>query len=88
MSQPAPGSQSGPTIIVHPHGELTTYFGRSYGGVPVTIEPGITIDGLLERLGVPTGEVWLVAKNGETVQRDSTLQPGDSVELFAPVAGG
>jgi hypothetical protein len=27
-------------ITIHPHGELTTYFGRSYGGVPVTIPPG------------------------------------------------
>jgi len=88
MTQQASGSQSGPTIIVHPHGELTTYFGRSYGGVPVAIDPGITIDDLLVRLGVPSGDVWLVAKNGETVQRDTTLQPGDSVELFAPVAGG
>jgi sulfur carrier protein ThiS len=88
MAQQAPGSQSGSTITVHPHGELTTYFGRTYGGVPVTIEPGITIVDLLERLGVPAGEVWLVAKNGETVRRETTLQPGDSVELFAPVAGG
>ena len=88
MTQPLPESQNGPTITVHPHGELTTYFGRSYGGVPVPIEPGITIAGFLDRLGVPSKEVWLVAKNGEQVQRDETLQPGDSLELFAPVAGG
>ena len=88
MTQQAPGGQAGPTIIVHPHGELTTYFGRSYGGVTVPIEPGLTIDGLLERLGVPAKEVWLVARNGETVKRDALLQPGDSVELFSPVAGG
>ena len=88
MTQPRSESQNGPTITVHPHGELTTYFGRSYGGVPVPIEPGITIAGFLERLGVPSREVWLVAKNGEQVERDETLQPGDSLELFAPVAGG
>ena len=88
MTQQRTDSQGGPTITVHPHGELTTYFGRSYGGVPVPIEPGITIAGFLERLGVPSKEVWLVAKNGEQVKRDETLQPGDSLELFAPVAGG
>ena len=88
MPQHAPDSQRGPTITVHPHGELTTYFGRTFGGVPVPIEPGISIDGLLDRLGVPRKEVWLVAKNGETVKGDATLQPGDSLELFAPVAGG
>ena len=88
MTQHSPDSPAGPTITVHPHGELTTYFGRKLGGIPVPIEPGITIDGLLERLGVPASEVWLVAKNGETVKRDVSLQPGDSLELFAPVAGG
>jgi sulfur carrier protein ThiS len=88
MTQQQSHTQSGSTITVHPHGELTTYFGRSYGGVPVPIEPGITIAGFLERLGVPAKEVWLVAKNGEQVQRDVTLEPGDSLELFAPVAGG
>lgn len=79
---------TGPTITVHPHGELTTYFGRGYGGVPVPIEPGITIAALLERLGIPSAEVWMVAKNGETVQRDTPLDSGDELELFAPVAGG
>lgn len=88
MTQQRPLIQDGPTITVHPHGELTTYFGRSYGGVPVAIEPGMTIAGFLERLGVPAKEVWLVAKNGEQVKRDVTLEPGDSLELFAPVAGG
>ena len=88
MTEQQPGAATGPTITVHPHGELTTYFGRSYGGVPVQIEPGITIEGFLERLGVPAKEVWLVAKNGEQVKRDVTLEAGDSLELFAPVAGG
>ena len=91
MSTPAPSdpaSPAAPTITVHPHGELSVYFGRTYGGVPVPIEPGITIEGLLERLGIPAKEVWLVAKNGDTVKRDVTLDAGDTVELFAPVAGG
>ena len=88
MTQQISNGQDGQTITVHPHGELTTYFGRSYGGIPIPIEPGITIDGFLERMGVPAKEVWVVAKNGEQVKRDVTLQPGDSLELFAPVAGG
>ena len=86
--QRAQDGQQGPTITVHAHGELTTYFGRSYGGITVPIEPGITIATFLERRGVPVNEVWLFAKNGETVKLDSTLGPGDSLELFAPVAGG
>jgi len=85
---PAPDSHQGPTITVHAHGELTTYFGRSYGGITVPIEPGITIATFLERQGVPAKEVWLFARNGETVKVDTTLAAGDNLELFAPVAGG
>jgi len=88
MTQTSPEQQDGPTITIHPHGELTTYFGRHYGGVNVRIEPGMTIAELIETLGIPSKEVWLVAKNGDQVQRDVTLEPGDSLELFAPVAGG
>jgi sulfur carrier protein ThiS len=86
--QPSTNGQSEPTITVHAHGELTTYFRRSYGGIKVPIEPGISIATFLERQGVPAKEVWLFAKNGETVKADVTLSPGDELELFAPVAGG
>jgi sulfur carrier protein ThiS len=85
MSQGA--DQPATTVTVHPHGELTTYFGRS-SRVDVPITPGLTIAGLLEQLGVPSGEVWLCARNGETVKQDAALAAGDTLELFAPVAGG
>jgi thiamine biosynthesis protein ThiS len=81
---PADGA---PTVTVHPHGELTSYFGRGTR-VKVPITPGMTIAALLERLEVPAKEVWVVALNGETVKPDATLTGGDSVELFSPVAGG
>ncbi len=81
--------KSGPaTVTAHPHGELTTYFGRTFGGVQVTITPGMTIAAMLEQLGVPSGEVWICALNGTVVKPDATLAGGDNVELFAPVAGG
>lgn len=86
--QQLPTGRAEATITVHPHGELTQYFGRSFGGVSVPIAPGVTIDALLEQLGVPAKEVWVVARNGETVKRDTPLEPGDSLELFSPVAGG
>ena len=77
----------GARITVHPHGELTAYFGR-VSRVDVPISPGITIDALLDRLGVPPGEVWVCARNGETVKPDAALADGDVLELFSPVAGG
>ena len=76
-----------PTVTVHPHGELTSYFGR-VTRVRVPITPGMTIAALLEQVGVPAKEVWVHALNGETVKPDATLNGGDSVELFSPVAGG
>ena len=75
------------TVTVHPHGELTSYFGR-VTRVQVPIEPGMSIAALLEQLGVPAKEVWVHALNGETVKPDATLSGGDSIELFSPVAGG
>jgi sulfur carrier protein ThiS len=76
-----------PTVTIHPHGELTTYFGRATKSV-VPVTPGMTILALIERLNVPPGEVWVYALNGETVKPDATLKGGDSLELFSPVAGG
>ncbi len=76
-----------PTVTVHPHGELTSYFGR-VTRVQVPITPGMTIAALLEQLAVPAKEVWVHALNGETVKPDATLNGGDSIELFSPVAGG
>ena len=87
---PAGGAATGSgeaTITVHPHGELTSYFGR-VNRVQVAITPGMSIAALLEQLGVPAKEVWVHALNGETVKPDATLNGGDSVELFSPVAGG
>ena len=84
---PAPAAYGDATVTVHPHGELTTYFGR-VSRVKAPITPGMTIAALLEQLAVPAKEVWVVALNGETVKPEASLQAGDSVELFSPVAGG
>lgn len=83
----ATAETASPTVTVHPHGELTSYFGR-VTKVLVPVAPGMTIAALLEQLSVPAKEVWVVALNGETVKPDATLNGGDSVELFSPVAGG
>ncbi|MDP8924565.1 MAG: sulfur carrier protein ThiS [Chloroflexota bacterium] len=83
----APAASGEASVTVHPHGELTAYFGR-VSRVHVPITPGMTISALLEQLGVPAKEVWVHALNGETVKPDATLADGDTLELFSPVAGG
>ncbi len=80
--------ETGARVTVHPHGELTTHFGRVQGGVEVSMTPGMSIRELLASLNVPAGEVWVCARNGAVVQPDEPLSPGDVLEIFSPVAGG
>ena len=55
------------------------------------IEPGETVAGLLERLGLQ-GRYALVERNGEPVERarygEVQLASGDSLVVARPVAGG
>jgi sulfur carrier protein ThiS len=81
-------AEAAATITVHPHGELTSHFERTYGGTEVVIAPGITIRGLLKQLGIPEGEVWVCARNGTQAKPEDGLEPGDVLEIFSPVAGG
>lgn len=74
-------------ITVHPHGELTTHFGRA-SKVQLSAPSGTSIRGLLVRLNIPEGDVWLSARNGEKAGPDDVLESDDVLELFSPVAGG
>jgi thiamine biosynthesis protein ThiS len=55
------------------------------------LEPGETVERLLERLGV-AGRFALVERNGEPVERrrygETELARGDTVVVARPVAGG
>ena len=60
-------------------------------GSPRTVDPGQTLQGLLETLGLDAR--WVVAeRNHEAVSRDRfpaiTLEAGDRIELVRAVAGG
>ncbi len=60
--------------------------GRTYEHLP-----GETVEGLLERLGLPASYA-LVERNGEPVERDRygevALEDGDRLVVARPVAGG
>jgi sulfur carrier protein ThiS len=44
---------------------------------------------LSRSLGLPRGEIALVAVNGHIVDPDAvTLAPGDTVEFYPPIGGG
>ncbi len=54
----------------------------------VEVVPGTTVEALMEKLGVPKGEVWLISVNGELKEASYLLEAGDDVRLFEPVTGG
>jgi sulfur carrier protein ThiS len=62
--------------------------GAKGGTAEVQVDPGTTIAGLLDRLGV-SGHVHLVMVNGAMeTERQRTLADGDELVVFPPVAGG
>lgn len=52
------------------------------------VEPGLTVAGLIDRLGIPPQEIKLVFVNGTHVEVDAVLRDGDRVGLFPAVGGG
>jgi hypothetical protein len=87
-------------LRVHLGGHLSWYdpARRSWLELQSTTIPTNGLDGLsgpltpahLSRsLGLPSGEIALVAVNGRVVDPDAiTLAPGDTVEFYPPIGGG
>jgi molybdopterin converting factor small subunit len=46
------------------------------------------IRGLVQRLGIPAGQVGILVVNGRHARLDDLLAPEDTVSLFPPVGGG
>jgi molybdopterin converting factor small subunit len=54
----------------------------------VELEPGATVQRLIERLAIPAEISRIVLVNGQDVEDDARLQHGDVVDVFPPLAGG
>ena len=54
----------------------------------VPIEPGISVNELLDHLDVPTVKAHLIFINGIKGSLDTRLNGGERVGIFPPVAGG
>ena len=76
-----------PTIVVKTYANLRKYTDGA-PSVELDIEPGTTIQGVLERLRVPPGEARIIFINGRSVSLDCAVQDGEKVELFSAIGGG
>lgn len=54
----------------------------------ITVPEGTTVAELVARLGIPPGTVRKVFVGGIAREESYTLQPGDEVGIFPPIAGG
>jgi len=75
-------------VAVQFFGDLRKYLRQGQEVINVDIEAGGTIGGLLQRLGVEKGEVWVVSLNDSIVDEMSQLVEGGKVLVFPPFEGG
>ncbi len=75
-------------ITVKIFGELYCYIpgGLDHAVVEVPLEA--TLAALLQQLRIPDYAVWVVTVNDQRVPKEHPLEAGDTVAIFAPVAGG
>ncbi len=75
-------------VTVKLYGNLKKYLPEKKEIVQMSLDDGTTIAGLLARLGVPDGQVWMCAVNDNVVYASTSLHDGDVLEVFEPVGGG
>lgn len=69
----------GPLRSRLPEGEMTT---------TLLLSPGSTVADALRVAGVPEEEQWNASIAGRLVEAGHPLNEGDSLLVFAPIAGG
>jgi molybdopterin converting factor small subunit len=69
-------------------GDFTKYPFPMWEWITVDAEPGLTLQGFLEQVGITRGEVGPATINGALADMATPLQDGDSVQAFSPVGGG
>jgi molybdopterin converting factor small subunit len=70
-------------------GHLSFYLPGFPRQLEVQLEVPNRLSGVLENLGIPNGEIYLVVVNGEYVEPHSTLvAQDDEVKIYPPMDGG
>ncbi len=74
---------------IHLGGHLSWYDPEKRSSFQVPLSQPTLLTDLIQKLGMPTGEIAIVVVNGQTVQLEQTrIADGDRVELYPPVGGG
>ncbi len=75
-----------PSIQLKLFAGLTPYTPDNADHIP--IEPGVTVEDLLQQFDVPTAKAHLIFINGVKKTLQTALSGGERVGIFPPVAGG
>ena len=63
--------------------------GSQGGTASLEMDPGTTVTGVLDKLGVPSAHIHLIMVNGAMeTDRQRPLVEGDELVVFPPMAGG
>ncbi len=74
---------------IHLGGHLSWYDPYKRSSLEIALSQPTLLTDLVQKLGLPTGEIAIVVVNGQAVELDQTrIADGDRVELYPPVGGG
>jgi sulfur-carrier protein len=59
-----------------------------FDALKIEVPAATTVEGLIDRIGLPHKEVTLIFIGGKHADFSQTLVEGDTVALFPPVGGG
>lgn len=76
-----------PEVQVKLYATLRKYVGGT-ASVEVDIDPGQTIETLLEQLGVPPDQTRIIFVNSRAAGLSHPLQGGEQVSVFPAIGGG
>lgn len=71
-------------------GNISYYLpeGRGKFSLRKSVEPGTTVQKLVEELNLPKELNFLITVNGKGIESEYVLQEKDEVALFQPTSGG
>ena len=75
------------TVTLHMHGNLRRFMPDGADRRAIQLSEGTTVESVLMQLRAEK-DIWLVAINNETAERDAVLNDGDVLDCFEPVAAG